>query len=107
MATKGKKASPKASKRAVSRPAAKKGKRSRTYGSGSPPNYLIYASDGLYVRSGLTGELRKLTDEEASAIGDLLQKRQKLGQKLAERLAGRGFSLAASEIWDGPPPWDE
>ena len=107
MATSGKKASSKSAKKSSERSAPASAKASRSYRSASPPNYLIYASDGLYVRSGSTGKLRKLTDEEAAAIADLLKKRQKLGQQLAERLAGRGFALAPSEIWDGPPPWDE
>ena len=57
----------------------------------------------MFVQSGTTGEVRKLTDEEAAAVSKLLEKRQKLGLEIAELLQTRGFDLTISPIWDGPP----
>jgi hypothetical protein len=105
MATASKKARPtKAGGKAKpTQPAAPKGARPRPRSEpSSPPNFLINASNGLFLQSGATGELRKLTDDEVSAIGKVLSKRQKLGLKLAQLLTDRGFTLSPSEIFDGP-----
>ena len=104
MATAGKKSS--ASKGAAKKKPARgvPGKRSagvpRTPGA---PNQIVQLSDGLYVRSGVTGAVRKLTTAEAAAVSDLLAQRQALGEQLAECLANKGFTLSNDIIWDSPP----
>ena len=70
--------------------------------SGPQRNFLISASNGLFLKSGSTGQVRKLTDDEAAAISELLEKRQELGLKLSELLEKEDFVLSASGIWDGP-----
>lgn len=78
------------------------GKRSAASSPGAAPNFLISASNGLFLQSGSTGEIRQLTDEETAAVSKLLEKRQKLGRQLAELLQQQGFDVAPSIIWDGP-----
>jgi hypothetical protein len=102
MATSKKQVEPKAAKK-KKREAPAPRKPSKRSPSGPSPNFLINASNGLFVQSGTTGEVRKLTDEEAAAVSKLLEKRQKLGLEIAELLQTRGFDLPTSIIWDGPP----
>jgi hypothetical protein len=64
------------------------------------PNLLLIGSDGLYVRSGSTGEVRKLTAEETAAVEPLLEQRQALGTRITDELTNRGFTLAPDPTID-------
>jgi|GEM_PF-2821792 len=62
----------------------------------SPPlafgvNYLIFAADGLYFRSGETGVLRKLTAQEVQDVTPIVEQRRALALQLTQFFRERSF----------------
>jgi hypothetical protein len=65
-------------------------------------NRLIIGSNGVWVQSGATGEIRQLTPEEAAAVMPLLLQRQQLGAELTILLADQGYQLSSAGTAEGP-----